>query len=304
MVICMGDGGGSGDPSNYAQNISSNLGKMLRIDVDIASPYGIPPTNPYVGIDGNDEIWAIGLRNPWKFSFDRLNGDLWIADVGQGKMEEINKITNPRTAGLNFGWRCYEGTETYNTNGCASISTMTFPFAEYSHSEGCSITGGYLYTGSLYPNLLNNYVFADYCKNRLGTVDENGVITYTALFSGSNSFSTFGEDINGELYVANIGNGTIYKIIDSSLGVNSFEDSAYKLFPNPAENQITITTPTPIDNAKIEVYDFLGRRVLHSFYKNQADNINVNIEQLNSGIYIVVLKQKDKVIAKTKLQVL
>ena len=106
------------------------------------------------------------------------------------------------------------------------------------------------------------------------------------------------------MYVANIGNGTIYKIIDSSLGANSFEDSAYKLFPNPAENQITITTPTPIDNAKIEVYDFLGRRVLHSFYKNQADNINVNIEQLNSGIYIVVLKQKDKVIAKTKLQVL
>ena len=215
LYIGMGDGGGGGDPSNYAQNISSNLGKMLRIDVDSASPYGIPPTNPYVDIDGNDEIWAIGLRNPWKFSFDRLNGDLWIADVGQGKMEEINKLTSPLTAGLNFGWRCYEGTEPYNIAGCAAKETMTFPFAEYNHTQGCSITGGYVYTGSKYPALLGKYIFADYCKNRLGIVAENGTITYTDFFENPNSFSTFGEDKDGELYVANITNGNIYKIIDS-----------------------------------------------------------------------------------------
>ena len=304
LYIGMGDGGGSGDPSNYAQNISSNLGKMLRIDVDSASPYGIPSTNPYVGIEGNDEIWAIGLRNPWKFSFNRLNGDLWIADVGQGKMEEINKISSPLTGGLNFGWRCYEGTEPYNTNGCASAATMTFPFAEYNHTQGCSITGGYIYTGNLYPALSGKYIFADYCKNRLGTVNENGTITYTAFFENPNSFSTFGEDKNGELYVANIDNGNIYKIIDSSLGVNTFNNIAFTLFPNPADNQISITTTTPLHNAKIEVYDFLGRSVLQTFYKNHEDNFNLNIEQLNSGIYIVVLKQNDKLLMQKKLQVL
>lgn len=304
LYIGMGDGGGSGDPQNRAQNINDNLGKMLRIDVDSALHYGIPPTNPYLGIEGNDEIWAIGLRNPWKFSFDRVNGDLWIADVGEGKMEEINKIKNPLTAGLNFGWRCYEGTASYNTSGCASMSTMTFPIAEYDHSQGCSITGGYLYTGSLYPALLGKYVFADYCKNRLAIADQSGVITYTDSFEGSNSFTTFGEDINGELYVAAVNNGNIYKIIDSSLGLNSFNNAHFKLFPNPAENQITVTTATPIDNAKIEVYDFLGRSVLQSFHENQKDNFNLNIENLNSGIYIVVLKQNEKLLMQKKLQIL
>ena len=303
LYIGMGDGGSGGDPNNNAQNISSNLGKMLRIDVDSASPYGIPPTNPYVGIDGNDEIWAIGLRNPWKFSFDRLNGDLWIADVGQGKIEEINTITNPLTAGLNFGWRCYEGTENYNIAGCASKETMTFPFTQYNHTEGCSITGGYIYTGNLYDALLGKYIFADYCKNRLGTVDSKGFITYSEFFTGSNSFSTFGEDKDGELYVAAINNGIIYKIAAVNLGVNSFSNSSFALFPNPAENHITITTSTPIDNAKIEVYDFLGRSVLSSHFKNEK-TFNLNIENLNAGIYIVVLKQNDKLLLQKKLQVL
>jgi len=119
LYIGMGDGGSGGDPGNRAQNINENLGKMLRLDVDSASPYGIPATNPYVGIEGNDEIWAIGLRNPWKFSFNRLNGDLWIADVGQNAIEEINKVAAPLpNTGLNFGWRCYEGNVAYNTTDC------------------------------------------------------------------------------------------------------------------------------------------------------------------------------------------
>lgn len=145
LYISMGDGGSAGNPENRAQNITTNLGKMLRIDASVenAPYYTSPATNPYVGIAGNDEIWAIGLRNPWKFSFNRTSGDLWIADVGQNNIEEINKVTNPLTTGLNFGWRCYEGNVPYNTAGCAPIGTMTMPIAQYDHTNGCSITGGY-----------------------------------------------------------------------------------------------------------------------------------------------------------------
>ena len=146
LYIGMGDGGSGGDPGNRAQNINENLGKMLRIDVDSASPYGIPPTNPYVGVAGNDEIWAIGVRNPWKFSFNRLNGDLWIADVGQNVVEEINKILSPLpNTGLNFGWRCYEGNVAYNTTGCVPLASMTAPIAVVNQNTGaCSSTGGYV----------------------------------------------------------------------------------------------------------------------------------------------------------------
>lgn len=253
LYIGMGDGGSGGDPENRAQNINQNLGKMLRIDVDNTDPalyYGIPQDNPYVGITGNDEIWAIGLRNPWKFSFNRLNNDLWIADVGQNAVEEINKVASPVPAGLNFGWRCYEGNVPYNTTGCVAVGALTMPIAQYSHSEGCSITGGYLYTGSLYPNLVGKYVFADYCMNRLGIVNESGIISYTPNFTGSNSFTTFGEDINGELYVAK--SSTIYKIVDTSLSNSNFEKAGFSIFPNPANNEFFIKNSNGFSNLKPE----------------------------------------------------
>ena len=133
LYIGMGDGGSGGDPDNRAQNINDNLGKILRIDVDSASPYGIPPTNPYVGIAGNDEIWAIGVRNPWKFSFNRLNGDMWVADVGQSGAEEIDKIVSPLPTGLNFGWRCYEGNVTYDSSSgvCPAYASTVPPVTQY-----------------------------------------------------------------------------------------------------------------------------------------------------------------------------
>ena len=243
LYIGMGDGGSGGDPGNRAQNINENLGKMLRIDVNstIAPYYTNPATNPYVGVAGNDEIWAIGLRNPWKFSFNRLNGDLWIADVGQGSVEEIDKVINPLTAGLNFGWRCYEGNSTYNSTGCAPASTMTFPFTQYARSGGaCSVTGGYFYTGSMYPNFQNKYFFTDYCDDKIRMVNSSGVITTTTSFSGNN-FVTFGEDVNGELYIAGISSGTIYKVIDTSLSSSDFENNGFTLFPNPAKEMFTIT---------------------------------------------------------------
>ncbi len=295
LYIGMGDGGSGGDPGNRAQNINENLGKMLRIDVNstISPFYTSPSSNPYVGIAGNDEIWAIGVRNPWKFSFNRLNGDLWIADVGQNNIEEINKVTNPLTAGLNFGWKCYEGNVVYNTTGCAPISTMTMPVAQYTHSGGnCSITGGYVYTGAMYPNFLNKYFFADYCVNRIGYVDTtSNVVTFTPNFSGSNNFTSFGEDMNGELYVTN--SSVIYKIVDTSTAsATSFENSGFSLYPNPSKNSITISSTEASFAKQIQIFDVSGKLLISKEVSQNKRN-TIDVTSLSNGVYIVNVTTTD-----------
>lgn len=286
LYIGMGDGGSGGDPGNRAQNINENLGKMLRIDVDSASPYAIPPGNPYVGVDGNDEIWAIGLRNPWKFSFNRLTNDLWIADVGQGLYEEINKVS-PTAAGLNYGWKCYEGNNVY-TAGCALPTvTYTFPIATYSHSFGCSITGGYVYTGTSYPNFANKYFFADYCSNKIGMTDDTGVITWSAAFAGSN-FTTFGEDINGQLYVAGAGTGVISKMIDTSLGIADFSKSGLQLYPNPATSEVFIKSDHLSFPATVSISDLSGKK-LHS-QTLFSDSDPIPTASMQAGVYLLSVK--------------
>ncbi|WP_395067375.1 PQQ-dependent sugar dehydrogenase [Flavobacterium sp.] len=302
LYIGMGDGGSAGDPGNRAQNINENLGKMLRIDVNVAvAPYySSPPTNPFVGTAGNDEIWAIGMRNPWKFSFNRLNGDLWIADVGQGAIEEIDKVTNPLPTGLNFGWRCYEGNATYNTTGCASMTTMTFPIAQYSHSGGgCSITGGYFYTGTMYPNFQNKYFFTDYCSDKIGTLNSLGTITYTAAFA-NNNFATFGEDNTGELYVAGVSSGTIFKIIDTSLNASEFEKNGFSLYPNPAKDVFSIKTSTTDFATNVEVHDLSGKLLLSRKLENSQEN-TIAIASLSSGIYLVWIETSNGKSYNTKL---
>lgn len=303
LYIGMGDGGSAGDPGNRAQNINENLGKMLRIDVNsTVSPfYTSPTTNPYVGVAGNDEIWAIGLRNPWKFSFNRLNGDLWIADVGQNAVEEINKIVNPLpNTGINFGWRCYEGNSTYNTTGCAPSSTMTFPFAQYARSGGaCSVTGGYFYTGSTYPNFQNKYFFTDYCDDKIRMVNSAGVITTTASFSGNN-FVTFGEDVNGELYIAGISSGTIYKIIDSSLSSSDFENSGFSLYPNPAKESFTIKSSTSNLATKIDVIDLTGKLLFTKELSANPEN-TITTTVLSKGIYLLSVETTNGTNYTTKL---
>jgi len=293
LYIGMGDGGSAGDPENRAQNINENLGKMLRIDVDNGTPYGIPATNPYVGVSGNDEIWAIGVRNPWKFSFNRLNGDLWIADVGQNVVEEIDKIPFPLpNTGLNFGWRCYEGTANYNTTGCVAFSATVAPFAQYTHAStsGCSITGGYYYTGSTYPNFQNKYFFADYCTNKIGTANDSGVITWTVALSGG-AFTTFGEDKDGELYIASAANGTVYKIIDSSLGLNNFNQKGISFYPNPAKTEIFITNKTENLLKAIKVFDLTGKLVLKKSIESN-ENPSITISTLSSGLYMVAVEDE------------
>lgn len=222
LYIGKGDGGSGNDPGNRAQNINELLGKILRLDVDqnVNAPpyYGIPPTNPFEGVTpGADEIYLVGLRNPWRFSFDRVNGDLWIGDVGQGSLEEATRVVQDAMApGRNLGWRVYEGTQCTGLNpqqctGGMSPIVHTPPVTEYSSGGGsprCSITGGYVYRGTQIPSLVGSYIFADYCT---GEIFRNVGGTPQLLLDSPHSISSFGEDISGELYVTNLG-GQFYKI--------------------------------------------------------------------------------------------
>lgn len=223
LYIGLGDGGSSGDPGNRAQNPQEFLGKMLRIDVNHGDPYAIPESNPFFNDPSTlGEIWALGLRNPWRFSFDRLTGDLWIGDVGQGQVEEINFQPASGTGGENYGWRCYEGNNPYNLIGCGSSGLYTFPVHQYTHSLGCSVTGGFVYRGTQFPGMVGKYFFADYCSGRMWTLQNiSGIWTATlfAQFTGNN-FTTFGEDAQGRLYVASYSSGIIYLVSDNSDKIN------------------------------------------------------------------------------------
>ncbi len=290
LYIGMGDGGSGGDPENRSQNINENLGKMLRIDVTVGinpAPYGSPSTNPYFGIAGNDEIWAIGLRNPWKFSFNRLNGDLWIADVGQNLFEEVNKVASPLPNNLNFGWKCKEANSIYSA-GCTGL-TLTAPIAAINHNIGsCSITGGYVYTGSLYPNLVGKYLFTDFCNPKIGIINSSNALTYSTAFT-NNNFSAFGEDKDGELYIASLYSGIIYKITDTSLSANTFESSNFKVFPNPAKGEVFIESSDSNYQTEISIFDFNGKLLLTQKTQNLTKNI-INTKFLSSGIYLMNIK--------------
>lgn len=221
LYIPFGDGGSGGDPDNYAQNLQSWLGKMLRIDVDNGSPYSIPTTNPFTDDDFVlDEIWSIGLRNTWKFSFDALTGDMWMADVGQNAWEEIDfEIAN--TAGLNYGWRCKEGLVNYNTSQCNTGLNLVDPVAVYNHSGGaCSVTGGYVYRGNDFSNMYGKYFFTDYCNGQFRYLTPNGDGTFemsTTMEPQGFGWSCFGESNTNELYVGNL-NGNVYRLVDECDG--------------------------------------------------------------------------------------
>lgn len=285
LYIASGDGGSGGDPGNRAQNINLLLGKLLRIDVNNPSGgnnYGIPADNPFIGDpNAREEIWAYGLRNPWRFSFDETENNLWIADVGQGNWEEINRV-NVSESGLNYGWRCYEGNQPFNTQDCPPQSELTFPIAEYSHANGCSISGGYVYRGSVYTDIAGYYFFADYCSGLIGTVDSSGNLIDHGDFSGN--WVSFGEDINKELYIIDIG-GSIYKIKGGEIAVTedfSLENSL-SMLPNPASENVTFSLKTGVIET-INLYDIRGRMIFSE--KNISSNTKtVSVSNLNSGVY-------------------
>lgn len=222
LYIAAGDGGGSDDPQNRAQNLSDNLGKMLRITPSTTGTgYTIPASNPYVGVAGNDEIWSYGLRNPYRNSFDRITGDLWIADVGQNRREEINFEVAGSGGGNNYGWRSREGTIDNPAVPDAPPVGARDPMFEYAHSGGLgeSIIGGYVYRGSGEPGLDGSYFFGDYVSGRIFTLRQSGGVAFdlterTAELGtpfGAFELSSFGEDGLGNLYAVGI-NGDIYRI--------------------------------------------------------------------------------------------
>ena len=222
LYITSGDGGSGGDPGNVGQDLTTMLGKILRIDIDQTSTgknYAIPPSNPFVSNpNALPEIWSYGLRNPWKISFDRTEGNLFIADVGQYQWEEINYQPKDSTGGENYGWRLMEGFHCFepSTDCTASVTTpLTMPVLEYEHiNEACSVTGGYVYRGK-HQTKTGSYYYGDYCdgKIRAANMDENGDWTTEVVNESGLFISSFGEDTNGEHYVASIFTGEIFKII-------------------------------------------------------------------------------------------
>jgi glucose/arabinose dehydrogenase len=220
LYIALGDGGSGGDPGNRAQDLSTLLGKILRIDVDSGSPYAVPPSNPFVNRAGaRGEIWAFGLRNPWRFSFDRVTGDLWIADVGQDAWEEVDFAPATSIGGENYGWRRMEGKHCFLPTTNCSDASMTLPVFEYSHVEGCSITGGYLYRGVKYPALKGTFLFGDYCSGSIWGTKRSAGDTFATkkLLTTNAAITGFGEDVNGEVYVIDQDRGLIYNIRETTV---------------------------------------------------------------------------------------
>ena len=212
LYIGRGDGGSRGDPQNRAQNSQEWLGKILRIDVDRGRPYGIPPDNPYVSGGGRPEIFALGIRNPWRFSFDRETGLLWLADVGQYKWEEVDLVV----AGGNYGWRIMEGAHCYNPEEGCSPEGLIFPIAEYGHERGrCSITGGYVYRGAAVPTLRGTYLFGDYCSGELfaisASANRRSSTVPRVLMQTGMRISSFGEDEAGDIYLVDH-KGGVYRL--------------------------------------------------------------------------------------------
>ena len=317
LYIGMGDGGSGGDPQNNAQNLQSLLGKILRIDVDTtvgAMNYGIPQTNPFYGnpTAGKEEIFAIGMRNPWRFSQDHVTGEIWCGDVGQDAWEEVDLIEN----GNNYGWRCYEGNHTYNTTGCLPISNYTFPVKEYANAGGnCSVTGGYIYRGTRRPDLVGRYIYADYCSGKIWKfLYQNGNISEEQLLlTAPWSISSFGVDQHTELYIVRMdytgSDSRIYKFnADTSVGVGNSgytipnEYSLKQNYPNPFNPGTNIAYHIPkLSNVKLMIYDAVGKETRTLVNTSQlAGNYEVRWNgwddygnEVASGVYFYSLKSGD-----------
>jgi glucose/arabinose dehydrogenase len=219
LLVSLGDGGSGGDPQGNGQSLTTLLGKILRIDIAGSGggvPYRIPADNPFAsGAGGNrPEIWLTGLRNPWRISVDRANGDLWIGDVGQNAWEEIDVQRAGQPAGTNFGWNRMEGTHCFEPDRDCDAAEVTAPVTDYGHDLGCTVIGGNVYRGSAQAALVGGYLFGDYCSGRIWAIDPagDGYRSPTQVADSGLSLSAFGEDEAGELYAADIGGGAILRV--------------------------------------------------------------------------------------------
>jgi glucose/arabinose dehydrogenase len=215
LYIGTGDGGGGGDPDGNGQNKQTLLGKMLRIDVNSSAPegYGIPNDNPFKVTGGAQAVWAFGLRNPWRFSFDHVSGDLWIGDVGQDKLEEINFTPKGTVAPRNYGWKITEGKSCYGASTCAQ-NGLEMPVHDYAHADqNASVTGGYVYRGTASPKIAGKYIYADFSSGRIWSLTKSGSVFVNALeLDTPDLISSFGEGADGELYVITLG-GKVSRLV-------------------------------------------------------------------------------------------
>jgi glucose/arabinose dehydrogenase len=213
LYIGSGDGGSGGDPEGNGQDTNALLGKLLRIDVDAGGRYGIPEDNPFRNGGGAPEVWAYGLRNPWRFSFDSATDELWIADVGQDAFEEINRV-RADVPGLNYGWNVMEGRECFGSDDC-DRSQKVIPLSGYAHDLGCSVTGGNVYRGSDFPTLTGGYLFADFCSGTIWGIDSQtqGFTEPVELLSSGIAISSFGVDEQEEMYVTDLDGGRVLRVV-------------------------------------------------------------------------------------------
>ena len=299
LYIPLGDGGGAGDPFNNAQDFSLLLGKLSRIDVSGDSGYAIPPNNPFVNMPGaRPEIWANGLRNPFRISFDLLTGDLWIGDVGQNRFEEVDFQAAGSDGGQNYGWHCAEGHRRFLPFNCEK-DHYTWPIVSYAHDStapcGGTVIGGYVYRGEKFPNMFGKYVTIDYCTGALRIIwqDDTGAFQDSLLWTGDPlEYVSFGQDMNGEMYVVDFMGGEIYKVVDSSdlrsaATVNAYNISVY---PNPNTGQFTVQWLAPSgDNQFLEVLTLLGEtRYSEKVVASAGLNERIlSLDKPSGGVYLV-----------------
>ena len=313
LYIGMGDGGSADDPWNNSQNRQELLGKMLRIDIDTDEPYLIPEDNPFASDDFTlDEIWAIGLRNPWRFSFDSETGDLWIADVGQNQIEEIDFQSANSDGGENYGWRCYEGNRFTNNDAQNECPTDTVPpvfEVEQNFPNGpCSVTGGYVYRGTQSLDLVGKYIFADYCNGEFFSVEPNGTGGWNgnSILDSEHNISTFGLGSDGELYIASFFEGSILRVESTLVNTNEIatEISDVSISPNPMSSTFNLSFATTTrTNLMIEILSLEGKTV----YSNAAEvngEYSQSIELGNEpiGTYLLRIRTSTGVVTRRILK--
>jgi glucose/arabinose dehydrogenase len=315
LYVSSGDGGSGGDPLNTGQNPNSLLGKILRIDVNGRTGnlnYAIPADNPFANTANvRPEIWSLGWRNPWRFSFDRQTGDMWVGDVGQDAREEVS-FEPARTGGRNYGWRCYEGTRTFNTNNCQPIANYTGAIFDYAtnrsiNGDGCSVTGGFVYRGRRFPNLFGLYLVTDYCSGRWWSIrrETNGTFTSAVLSDQRRGeFSSLGEDIDGELYAAGLATGQIYRIEGQTVSTGE-QSEAVRLFsvqPNPTYDYATVTlTLDKLYRGQLTVLDGVGRVVSEQPVQQREGIYVLDMSKQPAGIYFVKVQADGRTLAVRKV---